>query len=251
MDKLPSVQRFSGSVFIDVYDKYRPVPPMEIVDKTILFYGGSRPGLVVDLGCGNGIGTYIWHNNADQVIGIDPSDDMLKCAKANRPEHISNVHFRKGHSHLIPFPDRSVDILTISQAFHWMEPEATLKEINRVLKSGGVASIYDCHWPPKGNAVWEAAFIQLFDHVQVISDKLIPPIVKRYPKHEHMSNIRASRYFDKCVESNIHRSKAIHQRRIHWTRTKSRRFERVDCSRLYGRSNRMDDLFGGYAGKFR
>lgn len=45
-------------------------------------------------------------------------------------------------------PDDSVDIITCSQSFHWMEPQSTLREFARVPRPGGIFVAYDCDWPP-------------------------------------------------------------------------------------------------------
>src|SRR5262249_48629656 len=35
-----------------------------------------------------------------------------------------------------------------AQSFHWMEPTATLAEIARILRPGGLFAAYDYDWPP-------------------------------------------------------------------------------------------------------
>ncbi len=47
-----NVERFNG--FADDYDKFRPVPPLIIVE-TLINYIDKTPSLVVDLGCGTGL----------------------------------------------------------------------------------------------------------------------------------------------------------------------------------------------------
>ena len=37
----------------------------------------------------------------------------------------------------IPLPDGSVDLVTVGQAFHWLDGDAALAEIHRVLRAGG------------------------------------------------------------------------------------------------------------------
>ena len=39
--------------------------------------------------------------------------------------------------------DSSVDIVTCSPSFHWMNPETTINEVSRILKDKGVFAVYD------------------------------------------------------------------------------------------------------------
>jgi hypothetical protein len=43
--------------FADVYDRYRPSPPGQVLDILTVVAGVERPSLVVDLGCGTGLAT--------------------------------------------------------------------------------------------------------------------------------------------------------------------------------------------------
>jgi len=139
-----NIDRFSG--FTDLYNASRPVPP-EIILNIILKYLPAPPQTVIDIGSGTGLSTTIWRDIAARVIGIEPNDDMRNAAEASI-EAPSNVEFRKGFSNQTGLPNASADIVTISQAFHWMDIPSTLEEVYRILKPGGVFAVYDCDWPP-------------------------------------------------------------------------------------------------------
>jgi ubiquinone/menaquinone biosynthesis C-methylase UbiE len=72
----PSAKRFTG--FAGAYDKYRPTPPEVLGTILTRFTQVSVPQLVIDLGCGTGLSTRFWAERATQVIGVDPSMDMLQ-----------------------------------------------------------------------------------------------------------------------------------------------------------------------------
>jgi len=137
-----NIDRFSG--FAKLYNASRPVPP-EIIRKIILMYLACSPELVVDIGCGTGLSTMIWRDIAPRIIGIEPNDDMRNAAEKTKA---GNVVFQRGYSNETGLPDESADIVTISQAFHWMDIPSTLEEVFRILKPGGVFAVYDCDWPP-------------------------------------------------------------------------------------------------------
>ncbi|MGV2794952.1 methyltransferase domain-containing protein, partial [Clostridium perfringens] len=133
-----NIERFSG--FAELYDRYRPEAPQLVVE-LLGNYLGRKPDLVMDLGCGTGLSTLIWGGRAERVIGVEPNADMR--SEANRKLKgaagpAERITFVPGYSNRLDTPDNSVDIITCSQSFHWMEPVSTLKEAHRVLKRGGV-----------------------------------------------------------------------------------------------------------------
>jgi len=188
-----NADRFLG--FADVYDNARPKCP-EKVKTIILKYLGKSPSVVVDLGCGTGLSTTIWSDVSNKVIGIEPSNDMIKLAR-EKSFGLDNVEFISAFSDNTGLENNSVDIVTCSQSFHWMNPETTLNEVSRILKKGGVFAVYDCDWPPVCN--WEAEFEynKLFEQVEEI--EATHPDVKnsfiKWDKENHLSNIKNSKNF--------------------------------------------------------
>jgi ubiquinone/menaquinone biosynthesis C-methylase UbiE len=151
-----NVDRFLG--FSDLYDRNRPEAPGKVTELLTL-YLGRTPDLVVDVGCGTGLSTFVWRHDAGRIIGVEPNPDMrskaeeklqrLQAAEAGTApaEGAGHLSFRQGYCNQLELLDGSADIITCSQSFHWMEPVSTLREFGRVLKEGGVFAAYDCDWP--------------------------------------------------------------------------------------------------------
>ena len=137
---LKNARRFTG--FAGLYDGVRPRMPVYPVE-VIRQYLGRKPDRVVDLGCGTGLSTLVWRNRCLEVIGIEPSDDMLAVAQK---KEMNGIAFRKGSSTSTGLPDKSADAVICSQSFHWMEPRSALSEINRVLSpiGGSKRNIRNC-----------------------------------------------------------------------------------------------------------
>ena len=130
-------ERFYG--FANIYDEGRPHLPgkaIEILKK----YLKKEIDLIVDIGCGTGNSTEICTNYANKVIGIDPSEDMLMKAKEKEN---SKLTFKKGFGNDTGLDSNIADIVICSQAFHWMEPDSTIKEVSRILKNGGIFAVID------------------------------------------------------------------------------------------------------------
>lgn len=198
-----NADRFAG--FADVYDKARPTAPRKAAE-IILRYLDGKPSCVVDLGCGTGLSTMIWADLAGSVIGIEPSQDMLEVAGRKAPGHDS-VQFLSGFSDATGLCDNCADIVTCSQSFHWMDPEKTLREVQRILKSGGIFAVYDCDWPPVG--LWEAEkeYQELLRAAIEVQKNYETPErnAVRFPKEEHLENLKsygAFRYVREIVFSN-------------------------------------------------
>lgn len=49
-----------------------------------------------------------------------------------------NVNYRDAFSDATGLANNCADIVTISQALHWMEPESTFGEVARILRPGSV-----------------------------------------------------------------------------------------------------------------
>jgi len=129
----------------DVYHNFRPIPP-KIITKIILSWLQTEPDVVVDVGCGTGLSTIIWDDIVKNIIGIEPNDDMRTTAESNT--NSKHIIFKKGVSNETNLPPAYADIITVSQAFQWMDIDSTLFEFYRILRDGGVLSIYGHQLPP-------------------------------------------------------------------------------------------------------
>jgi SAM-dependent methyltransferase len=134
----------------DSYDAYRPRPPAVLLDLLPQLAHVARPHLVVDLGSGTGLSSFAWAERAEQVVGIEPNDDMRRRAEANGAgrESLAHVTFRAGFAHDTGLADACADLVTASQSLHWMDPQPTFAEVARILRPGGVFAAYDYDWPP-------------------------------------------------------------------------------------------------------
>ncbi|GMA49770.1 hypothetical protein GCM10025857_11270 [Alicyclobacillus contaminans] len=170
-----------------------------MVVELILMYLGKKPSVVVDLGCGTGLSTFVWKDVASRVIGVEPNDDMRRQAEENltAKTDIHNLSFVRGFANQLDLESESVDVVTCSQSFHWMEPVSTLREVSRVLRSGGIFAAYDCDWPPSVNWKVEEHYVQLIHQADALIHDRIPSdmTAKKWPKDEHLRQMQESRSF--------------------------------------------------------
>lgn len=202
LDFSANVERFSG--FADLYEDVRPQPPPVLLDILPRLARVERPELVVDLGSGTGLSTRFWETRTARVIGVERTDDMRR--EAVRQTTATNVEYRSGLSHATGLPDACADIVTCSQSFHWMEPQSTLEEAARILRTGGVFAAYDCDWPPlSGDWEADAVYERVMERMeQIEKERGISENVKRWSKERHLAQIQASGRFRFAREFVLH-----------------------------------------------
>ncbi len=202
----PSVERFTG--FADVYDQVRPSPPEVIADLLLQLAQVEVAGRVVDVGCGSGLSMMMWVGKTRSIIGLEPSQDMRREAERRCFTLFSPgaVEWSGAEADATQIPPESVDIVTASQSFHWMNPETTLSEVARILRPGGVFAAIDCDWPPSVLPELDLAYTEC---VVKADDSKYADIrlarVKSWPKDQHLENIRCSGCFRSTRESTFHK----------------------------------------------
>ena len=121
-----------GSV-AEAYDRFRPGPPASALEWVL----PSPCGTALDVGAGTGALTRVLAGRADRVIAVEPDARMLEVL-AQRSPRIPAV---RGWAEALPLRSGSVGAVTISSAWHWMDPDRTTAEVARVLRPGGVFGV--------------------------------------------------------------------------------------------------------------
>jgi SAM-dependent methyltransferase len=131
---LQPTQRFSGRV--DNYVKYRPTYPQAIIPYLRETIHLNRKHVIADIGSGTGIFTDLLLKHGFSVTGVEPNEAMRLAGEAYL-RHFHHFTSTDGRAEATGLEDHSVDLITVAQAFHWMEPASTRVEFNRILRPGG------------------------------------------------------------------------------------------------------------------
>jgi SAM-dependent methyltransferase len=103
-------------------------------------------GRVLEVGCGPGRLSIRLARLGLDVTGLDLDPAMIERAKANAG-HSSDgrgLSFVVGDVASLAFPDASFDLVVSTLSMHhWADPAAGLAEIDRVLRPGGRAFVWD------------------------------------------------------------------------------------------------------------
>lgn len=92
---------------------------------------------VLDLGCGYGRYTKLISKYTDKIIGLDISQRWLDYAKKQCP----HIKFILADAHKIPLEDNTFDAIVSIGLFEYVERNAVIKEMRRVLKNDGLCII--------------------------------------------------------------------------------------------------------------
>jgi SAM-dependent methyltransferase len=104
---------------------------------------------VLEVGCGPGhLSIRLSHQYGLDVTGLDLDPAMIECARANadRAEDGDEPQpsFLVGDVAALPFPDESFDLVVSTMSMHhWADPAVGMTEIDRVLRQGARALIWD------------------------------------------------------------------------------------------------------------
>jgi len=136
----------------------------------------ARGGTAVDLGCGNG--WYLRKLAARYTrlkgIGLDGFEENIRQAGALAQQAglAQRLSFRQGDIHEFAIAE-PVDLIAMNRALHhvWDEKENVFRILKEHLSPGGVAVIWEPHWPVQRSALRHPsrrgmAFQNLAEHVQ-------------------------------------------------------------------------------------
>lgn len=99
---------------------------------------GDARGRVLDIGIGSGLNIPLYPRNLEEVIGIDPSRELLERARKHVPWTHFPVRLQEGRAESLPLDDRSVDTVVLTWTLCSIgDPATALGEIRRVLKPEG------------------------------------------------------------------------------------------------------------------
>src|SRR5215469_17422154 len=121
----------------------------------------AAPKSVLDVATGPaGVAMQLAGRTDAHVTGIDLSADMLGAGAANvrHRELGDRISLLIGRGEDLPFDNRTFDALTFTYLLRYVaDPGATLAELARVVKPGGVIASLEFYTPP--STVWRALWV--------------------------------------------------------------------------------------------
>jgi demethylmenaquinone methyltransferase/2-methoxy-6-polyprenyl-1,4-benzoquinol methylase len=115
------------------------------------------PGRILDVATGTaGVALQLSERTGADVVGLDLTAQMLDRARTRIATHDRSERVRlvQGDGSRLPFADASFDALTFTYLLRYVaDPAATLRELARVVRPGGVVASLEFAVPP--GPVWK------------------------------------------------------------------------------------------------
>jgi len=127
-------KRFSSRV--ENYIKYRPTYPSEIVKYLKEIDILKEDSVIADIGSGTGILSEVFLKNGNIVHGVEPNADMRNAAESILKIY-SNFISIDSSAENTKLKAKSINLITVGQAFHWFDIKQAKKEFRRILKENG------------------------------------------------------------------------------------------------------------------
>lgn len=103
------------------------------------------------LGVVQGYHTIALKEIAEQVVGVDSSEEMIALVQTD-----SEIEYRLANAEHLPFEACDFDLVTLSQALHWFAKARFLQEARRVLRTEGWLIVYDNYFAESDNGAFNA-----------------------------------------------------------------------------------------------
>ena len=120
----------------------------------------SQPKTILDVATGTaGVAIALAQRTGGEVTGVDLTESMLARGRervmATGLER--RIRLQVARAEELPFPDAAFDAVSFTYLLRYVrDPAATLRELARVLRPGGVLASLDFYVPP--SSTWRAAW---------------------------------------------------------------------------------------------
>jgi len=128
--------RFATTVAL--YEELRPPYPPAFFREVAERLAFGKQHALIDLGTGPGLLALGFAPYVGRIVGVDPEPAMLTAAK-NAAEHAAQAFtLIQGKAEDLPDDVGRFDVVTIGRALHWMDRDATLARLERLVAPEGV-----------------------------------------------------------------------------------------------------------------
>jgi len=119
----------------DLYARYRPTYPKELYEYILSFV--KEKNTAWDCATGNGQAAIVLADHFKKVIATDISAAQIEKATLKK-----NIEYRVYPAESTPFEENIFDLVTVAQAYHWINWKEFKKEVMRVCKPGAIIAAW-------------------------------------------------------------------------------------------------------------
>lgn len=174
IDRLES--RGKDAVFTGLFDKYAARLKL------------SKLAKVLEVGCGTGVVVRTLARRkgfSGRAVGVDHSSVFVEAARrfAKKEGVSKKAEFQVGDTHKLDYADGSFDaVIAHTLISHVTEPSAVLKEMARVVRSGGKVAIFDGDYASLTYAFSDRDFGRQMDGALALATFNNPMVMRDLPR---------------------------------------------------------------------
>ena len=142
----------------DLYARYRPTYPKAIYDHILSFV--KEKSIAWDCATGNGQAAVVLADHFKKVIATD-----ISAAQIDKAIKKENIEYSVCPAESTPFADNTFDLVTVAQAYHWINWKEFKKEVTRVCKPGAIIAIWVYFRNMPGDKKIDDAIFNFYENV--------------------------------------------------------------------------------------
>jgi hypothetical protein len=119
----------------DLYARFRPTYPAELYD--LILSHVRQHETAWDCATGNGQVARALVSHVQKVFATDISENQLKHAVRD-----DRIEYSLSPAERTSFHDNSFDLITVAQAYHWLDTPAFCREATRVGRPGAIVAVW-------------------------------------------------------------------------------------------------------------
>src|SRR3954451_8866418 len=144
--------RFATTVAL--YEQLRPPYPPSFFREVAQRLGLDKQSALIDLGTGPGLLALGFAPYVGRIVGVDPEPAMLAAAKQAAERAGQPFTLIAGKAEDLPDDVGRFDVVTIGRALHWMDREATLARLERLVAPEGLILVCASYTAMDGRNPW-------------------------------------------------------------------------------------------------
>lgn len=142
----------------DLYARYRPTYPKELYEYIFSFV--KEKNTVWDCATGNGQAAVVLSEYFKKVIATD-----ISAAQIEKATPKNNIEYLVCPAESTPLKENSIDLVTVAQAYHWINWGEFRKEVMRVCKPGAIIAIWVYFRNMPGDKKIDDAILNFYENV--------------------------------------------------------------------------------------
>ena len=142
----------------DLYARYRPTYPKELYDYILSFV--KEKNIAWDCATGNGQAAVVLADYFKKVIATD-----ISAAQIDKAIKKDNIEYSVCSAESTPFKENTFDLVTVAQAYHWINWKEFKKEVMRVCRPGAIIAIWVYFRNMPGDKKVEDAIFSFYENV--------------------------------------------------------------------------------------